>query len=226
MDARGSRCEEAARRAFWGRPQRHRHRRALRRELARPPHPRPQLPASVFSDPWVFLAVRMFVILALFAAGAVLLWFALSAVSHIRNRRWIRRLAGLEPQALYRGATEVEEALEEIYRVRDETRDRNAELITALDRTTQRVLDLEKVAAELQQENAALRAELAGEQRGPGTPALARCGARRASSRGLPGHHPATLPEAGFVRTGAFTGAQADPRCGSACKWRLRKLVR
>jgi hypothetical protein len=120
---------------------------------------------SVFGDPWVFLAVRAFVILLLFAASAVTLWFALSAISHIRNRRWIRRLAGLEPQALYRGATEVEEALDEIYQVRDETRDRNAELIAALERTNQRVLDLEEEAAELKQENAVLRAQLAGDER-------------------------------------------------------------
>lgn len=109
----------------------------------------------VFNDPFVFLVVRLLVIMGLLAIASVITWVGLSAASHIKNRRWIRRIAGFEPQELHRGAKEVEGGLDELREVLAETRDRNAELTVALERTTQRALEL--VA-----ENEELRRRLSG----------------------------------------------------------------
>jgi hypothetical protein len=98
--------------------------------------------ARVFNDPIVFLAVRLLVIVGLLAVGAVVAWAGLSASSHIKNRRWIRRIAGFEPQELHRGAKEVQGGLDDLRQVLSETRDWNAELLVALERTTQYAIEL------------------------------------------------------------------------------------
>lgn len=98
---------------------------------------------SVLSDPWVFTFARLFFI-ALFGAGiALAVWFTFSVVAYIRAHLWIRRPAGLEPQAIHRAAGEIEAGVEDLKLVIAETQDTNAELLAALVRANERVEELE-----------------------------------------------------------------------------------
>lgn len=90
----------------------------------------------VFADGVVFFFVRM---IAIAAIGVIILffaWLAGSLASHIRHRRWIRRIAGFEPQALHHGAAELEKGYEAARATVDELSEENAELAHALEMTS------------------------------------------------------------------------------------------
>lgn len=112
---------------------------------------------SVFNEPIVFFFVAALAVVVVVAFMAIGLWFALSVFAYIRNHLWIRRPAGFEPQAIRRGASELEQSKAEIDRLLDKSREREATLTAALARTNQRV-------AELEVENARLRARADGGQ--------------------------------------------------------------
>lgn len=108
---------------------------------------------KVLSDPVVYFAIRTLVVAFLVGILIVVVWVMLSAAAHIKNRRWIRRIAGLEPQALHQGARQVEDGHEDVRAVADQLIDENMELTTRLELTTQ-------LAHELRQENDRLRERL------------------------------------------------------------------
>jgi hypothetical protein len=105
--------------------------------------------SSVLADPYVFFFLRLLVILVLGVLMGVALWLGCSVASHVANRRWIRRIAGFEPQALYRGAGEVEAGYEQLKRVTREILDRNAQLVVNLEHTDARNRQLEQEVTRL-----------------------------------------------------------------------------
>jgi hypothetical protein len=90
----------------------------------------------VLNTPWVVFFARGLVVMLIALAYAVILWVLFSVGSHVKNKRWIRKIAGFEPQALHRSASEIEEGYAELRVVLDASRERNAELTTALSFTT------------------------------------------------------------------------------------------
>jgi membrane protein implicated in regulation of membrane protease activity len=112
---------------------------------------------TVLTDPSVFLAVRILVVLILLVAVAVTAWVGLSVCSHIRNRRWIRRIAGYEPQSIHRGTTELETGVDQLRGALAEVLDRNAELVVNLEYTDQAYRALDARYQELHAEAGELR---------------------------------------------------------------------
>jgi hypothetical protein len=97
----------------------------------------------VLDDPLVFLAVRLFVITLIAVGILIAIWIGRSVLAWIREERWVRRIVGLEPQMLHRGAKDVEDGVAELLEVLAETNDRNADLVVALERTSERLRELE-----------------------------------------------------------------------------------